>query len=278
MNVRSKTFRQHFLYREGSEGMALKRGRRSKPLEGIKKVSEGVDPLEKTGSRRTKKVDLTPYEATEDKQDNPAVAKSYTAVKLTGSKGETYEVAIPSSYVRAIPKKWEWNDERYRVAELIAQGIPISQIPDQEGVHFKSKLTIYAWLEHPEFKSYVDGIIMETGWASRRERLQNLQILNQRLLNKVLGEMDAMKLTDKNVGSLLTAIQAGAKLIAQEKGEFIEESKVTQDMNVTGTVANVSAKLEDLMASKTAEEKQELEKEFNKVGDDIIRALTGSKD
>lgn len=261
--------------------MGLKRGRTTKPLEGIKKVADGVQTLAKTKGKRTQKVALQPSEANESKrhlEGGASKAKSFTSIKLTGSKGQTYEVAVPSSYLTNIPRVWEWNEERYRVAELIAQGVPISHIPDQPGIGFKSKLVIYAWLEHPEFKEYVDGIIMETGWASRRERLQNLEILNKRLLNKVLNEMDAMKLTDKNVGAILSAIQAGAKLIAQEKGEFIEESKVTSDMNVTGAVTNVTAKLEDFTKSKTAEELAELEKEFDKVGDDIIRALTGSKD
>ena len=257
--------------------MGLKGLTKKKALDNVKKVAQGVQPTDGRKGNDVRRLPAKRSEAEKAALPEQNQVKEYRDVLLTGSKGQTYRVAVPASYFDHVPKIWKWTDDRYRVAELISEGIPISQIPDQPGVKVRTRLTIYAWLEHPEFKEYVDGIIMETGWASRRERLQNLQILNQRLLNKVLNEMDAMKLTDKNIGALLGAIQAGAKLIAQEKGEFIEESKVTQDTNITGTVATVSAKLEDLMASKTTEEIAELEKEFDKVGDDIIRAITGEK-
>jgi len=203
--------------------------------------------------------------------------KEFETVTLHGSKGEKYTVVVPASYVGNIPQTWEWNAERYKVAELIAQGIPYAQIPDHPGVTIRSRMTIYCWLEHPEFRSHVDGLVLETGWANRRERISKMVRLNDKLLDKVLNEIDKVKLTDKMAGALLSAINANAKLVAQEKGEFVEESKVTQDTNISGTVATASLDITKLIESKTAEEQKALEKEFEAMGDDIIRSLTGNK-
>jgi hypothetical protein len=248
-----------------------------------------VEANQKQGKRKTQR--LQPLPASAVQKNNLKVAdpeqqaafedrntKEYHEMELVGSKGERYTVVVPSSYVNGVPKVWKWTGERYRVAELIAQGVPFAQIPDDPQVVINNRMTIYCWMEHPEFRNHVDGLIMETGWSSRRERLNNLKRMNDVLLQKVLREVDGMKLDSKNVGSLLTAIQAGAKLIAQEKGEFIEESKVSTDMTVEGKMVNIEAKMDDFVQSKTADEQAQLAKEFDAMGDDIIRALTGSKE
>lgn len=258
--------------------MAVKKRQASKLMEGLKSVAKGVQPtsIEQNPNkqkRRTVKDKPLPSYTPPDKRKT----KEFSYITLTGSKGEQYKVAVPSSYVEQIPKTWEWNAQRYRVAEMIADGVPIAQIPNHPDVGIGSRMTIYGWLEHPEFKEHIDALILETGWANRRERLNNLNHLNKVLLNKIANEIDSVKLTDKSLGAVLSAVQAGAKLIAQEKGEFVEESKVTQDTNITGTVATVTAKLEDMIASKSEEERKALEKEFDDMGDDIIRTLTGDK-
>lgn len=256
--------------------MALKPRGLTKAIKGIKDVSKGVQkPMVDNPNREKVRKDAplpsnTPPEARK--------TSNFSEITLTGSKGETYTVVIPTTYAKAVPKVWEWTEERYRVAELIAEGIPIAQIPGMPNVSLKSRMTIYGWLEHPEFKKHVDGLVMETGWANRRERIANLSKLQEVVLRKVMKDIDKLELTDKGLGALLGALQSGSKLLAQEKGEFIEESKVTQDTNLTGTVTSVTAKLDDLIASKTDEEKKKLEKEFDQLGDDIIRSLTGAKD
>lgn len=204
-------------------------------------------------------------------------SKEFVEVTVTGSKGQKYQIVVPTSYKESVPKTWKWNAERYRVAELIAMGVPIAQIPDDPQVTI-ARMTIYCWLEHPEFREHVDGLTMETGFANKRERIAQLNRLTREMFNKVIREMDALKLTDKSVGAFLTAIQTTAKLLAQEKEEFVEESKVTSEVDITGTVVNVEAKLNDFMQSKSAEERRTLEQEFDAIGNDIIRSFTGSKD
>lgn len=240
-----------------------------------KKKAQRLQPL--TASAMQKK-DLKTADPEQQAAFEDRNTKEYHEVVLTGSKGEKYTVVVPSSYVNGVPKTWKWTGERYRVAELIAMGVPLSQIPDDPEVVINNRMTIYCWMEHPEFRNHVDGLIMETGWSSRRERLNNLKRLNDVVLNKVIREIDGMKLDSKNVGALLTAIQAGSKLIAQEKGEFIEESKVSMDATVDGKMVNIEAKLDDFVKSRTPDEQAALEREFDAMGDDIIRTLTGSSE
>lgn len=250
------------------------RGRGTVPKKAINKIIEGpsgVEPEKPKGELRRKGLPVRKLEEAKPPQQR---AKRYETVTLMGSKGQTYRISVPSSYVDTVPKIWEWNEERYLVAEYIAQGIPLSQIPNMPGVSVKSRHTIYSWLEHPEFREHVDGLVLETGWANRRERLMNLQRLNNRLLEKVLNEIDEMKLTDRSVGAILNAIQAGAKLIAQEKGEFVEEQKVTS--NVSAKVeATTTLKVDELLKSASDDERRELEEAFDQIGDDIIRNITG---
>lgn len=256
-------------------------------LSGIKQLRKGVKPIEareeppKEYGRTVRAPIQESANVVEERMyahlGDVRKTNDFKTITIYGSKGQEYKVVVPASYVNNVPKVWEWTAERYRVAELIAQGIPFTQIKDYPGVTIKSRMTIYCWLEHPEFKSHVDGLILETGWANRRERLSKLTRLNEILLNKVVNELDKVQLSDKMAGALLTAINANAKLISQEKGEFIEESKVTQDTTITGSI-NVTTKLEDMLHSKTDEEREALEREFDQLGDKFIRAMTGEKD
>lgn len=230
---------------------------RNKPIQGAKKTEE------------------LPEELPEDTQATMQSDQKFTQMEVTSSTGKRYKIVVPESYAKSVPREWHWTIERYRVAELIAMGIPFSQIPDDPKVTIKSRMTIYCWLQHPEFKEHVDGLTLETGWANKRERISGLNRLTRIMFDKVVSEIESMPLTDKSVGAVLTAIRDVSKLIAQEKEEFVEESKVTQDTHISGALATVETKLEDILNSKTEDERRELEKEFDEMGDDIIRTLTG---
>jgi hypothetical protein len=267
------------------KGVALKGRSSSKALQGIKQVRQGVrqPAVEENPNKKKQRLRELPDSANVLEETTTAhlgdvrKTKEFETITLHGSKGEKYTVVVPASYASDIPKVWKWTSERYRVAELVAEGIPFAQIPSHPGVGIKSRMTIYCWLEHPEFKSHVDGLVMETGWANRRERMAKLERLNEILLSKVVNELPSVKLTDKMAGALLSAINANAKMLAQEKGEFIEETKVTQDTNISGTLATAKLDVNDFLKSKASEDQKELMKEFESMGDDIIRSLTGDK-
>ena len=201
-------------------------------------------------------------------------AKNYVEVEVTSSKGKKYRLVIPQSYANSIPRVWKWDDQRYRVAEMISEGIPIKDIAETEGLH---RTTIYAWLEHPEFREHVDGLTLESGFANRRERIARLNRLTQKLEAKVLRELSGIKLNEKSIGPVLATIGQLAKHLAQEKEEFVEASKVEQQTNVSGNLAVAHVNVEQVLNSKADEERKRLEEEFNRIGDEIIRSITGSE-
>lgn len=202
-------------------------------------------------------------------------ASGYIQLDVKGSGGKIYTIVVPQSYKDSIPKTWKWNAKRYKVGEMISAGFPVSHISRTLGVN---KSIIYAWLQHPEFKGHVDGLTMESGWANKQERIAGLNRVTRLLFDKVVAELGTVNLNDKSIGPVLVAIQTIAKQIAQEKDEFVEQSKVEQNTNLSGVVGVVSANIDALLASKSAEERRALEVQFKDVSDDVIRGITGEKE
>lgn len=200
----------------------------------------------------------------------------YVAIEITTSKGKKQRLFIPQSYAGHIPKVWEWTKARYEAAQLIADGVPVRQVADAVGVG--SRMTIYGWLEHPEFKEHVDTLISETSYASQRERVAGLTKLTRMLFTKLENEIDHVRLTDKSLGAIISGIQGGLKQVAQEKGEFIEQQSIQQQTNITGSLGVASLDVTELMKAKTDEERAALEKEFDAMGDELIRSITGAKE
>lgn len=199
----------------------------------------------------------------------------FVEIELTSSKGKRYRVVVPQSIAKAVPKKWEWNEVRYKVADLIAEGIPILHIAKDPAVGVSSRMTIYAWLEHPEFREHVDGLVLETGFANKRERIAGMNRLTAKLFQKVMDELNKTKLNEKSVGAILTAISTNMKYLSQEKEEFVESQKVESDVNLNAKVATIN--VTEALKSKSEEERKQLEQEFDALGDDLIRSLTGGK-
>jgi len=199
----------------------------------------------------------------------------YIQLEVKGSGDKVYTIVVPSSYKNSIPKTWRWNPRRYKAADMIGAGHPVTQIAKELGIH---KSMIYAWLQHPEFKGHVNGLVMESGWANKQERIAGLNKVTRLLFDKVVAEIDGVHLTDKSIGPVLTAIQTIAKQIAQEKEEFVEQSKVEQNTNLSGVIGVAIANIDTIMASKSAEERRALEAQFKEVSDDVIRGITGEKE
>lgn len=201
-------------------------------------------------------------------------SKEFVEMEITGSKGKKYKVAVPSGYAKLVPKVWEWTPERYKVAEDLGAGLPMVQVAEINGYN---RTTIYGWLEHPEFREHVDGIVLESGMANRRERIATLNRLSDMLIRKVANELSAIKLNEKSIGAVLSSIGQYAKHLAQEKEEFVESSKVEQQTTLNGTVGVAHVNIDNALNGKPSEERQKLEEEFNAMADDIIRGLTGDK-
>lgn len=205
-------------------------------------------------------------------------AKEYVEVTLAGSNGQAYTCVMPRHYAKYVPKVWEWTEERYKVAEMIAQGIPYAEIARDPNVNVKARITIYAWLQHPEFRKHVDGLILETGWANKRERIAGLTRVTEKLFKRIVNDIDKVKLNEKSVGSFLVGLQTIAKQLAQEKEEFVEHAKVEQNTKLSGVVGVLGGNLDNYLKGASEDERKALEAEFDKVGDDIVRGITGEKE
>lgn len=240
-----------------------------------RRIDKAAEPV------RPPQIKPTTYEDTGEVVVNPEMvtrkAQEYVTFEVTSSKGKKYRVTTPSSYHAAVPKLWEWDERKLLLAEQIALGIPISEIVLDPAIGVKSRHTVYAWLEHPEFKEHVDALVLETGFANQRERIAGLSRMTQKLFGKIMREIEGLKLTDKSVGALISGIHAGMKHLATEKGEFVEHQNVQQQTNLTGTLATAQVNINEVIASKSEEERAALQKEFDSMGDDIIRSLTGAK-
>ena len=205
-------------------------------------------------------------------------AESFVQIQVTGSNGKKYNIAAPKSQVKYIPKQWKWTTERYKVAEMIADGIPITHIARDPELGIKTRQTIYGWLEHPEFREHIDGLILETGLASKRERVAGMKKVTQQLFEKITEELDDLKLNDRNIGAILSNFQSLMKQLAQEKEELVELQRVQQNTSVDANIKMATVNIEELLKSVPESERKQLEHEFDKIGDEMIRKLTGGND
>lgn len=239
----------------------------------LKAATDGVQQRTRALPKPASVVEIPPEDATPPQHK----AKEYVEIEVTGSTGKKYKIAAPKTYMRHVPRTWEWDAVKFHVAEAIADGMPISRIAEDPAYGVNTRLTIYAWLEHPEFREHVDGLISETGYASRRERIAGMSFLTKKLYEKIVDELSTIKLTDKSVGAILSAISTNMKQLAQEKGEFVEQQNVTQQTTLSGAVGVGVVKLEKTLQVASEDERAKLEAEFDSMGDEIIRAITGDK-
>ena len=243
----------------------------------IKPVKHTEEDLNRDEDKLVRSLPLPGSEVVEILDDVPPKqdGASYIPLEVRGSNGKKYKIVIPRAYYKSVPKVWEWNEPRYKAAELMAAGWPLRQVAEAVGY---SRMTMYGWLQHPEFKEHVDGLTLETGWANQRERIAGLNKITALLFDKVINEIGHVKLTDKSIGPVLSAIQTIATQISQEKGEFVEQTSIEQSTTIQGTLGLAAIPVEMMLNTKTAEERKALEAEFDAVGNDIIRSITGEKE
>lgn len=222
-------------------------------------------------------LDASVYEAIEEerKQNNKKVKLGYETIEITGSKGQVYKISVPASYVKHIPKEWSWDARKYAVAELIALGVPIDKIPKYPESGVKSKVTIYGWLAHPEFKQHVDALTLEMGFASKRERIAGMNRVTKVLFEKLVREINEVKMTDKSLGAMLSGLSTLWKQLAQEKEEFVEQARVEQETTISGTIATASVSVEEYMKSLSDDERENMQKEFAKIADKYLTEWRG---
>lgn len=248
----------------------------------IQKLPEQINTAQRPGDRVRKKPLPAPaiQEVTDARPEETVharVTEDYTTITVTSSNGKKYRIAVPSGLKSHVPRVWTWDERKIKAADMLAQGVPIARIVADPSVGVTSRMTIYGWLEHPEFREHLEGLVLETGFATKRERIAGYKRVADALYSKIINEINSVPLNEKTIHSFLSGFQSVAKLIAQEKEELIEQQRVDMDQTVDANVkaTSVHVDLDQLLQSKTSEEREQLEKEWNAVGDAIIRSLTG---
>ena len=200
----------------------------------------------------------------------------FAEIIVKGSTGKTYKIVCPKSYVSCIPKQWSWNADRYKIAEMLADGVSIKTIILDPTVNINNGMTIYGYLEHPEFKEHIDGLVLETGFSSKRERIAGLRKVSEKLYDKIINELSSVHLgRDKYaLNAVLVGMSNMMKQLAQEKEEFVEHSEVKNSISGNLGVATIS--MDKIFEQVTSEDKKHLEAEFDSMGDKIIKGITGA--
>jgi len=169
---------------------------------------------------------------------------------------------------------WKWNKKRYAVAEEIALGKPIKDIAHEYGI---SRYTIYKWLNEPEFSEYVDRLVYEFGAASKRERFIAIKQITEIMKQNILTGLAEIPMTEKTMSAYLSNYLKYLEHLAKEKGELTtkHEVKTNPTADVSRHVLTGTYQVEELLNNSSESQREKLEKELDKIGDEIIRKLSG---
>jgi len=204
------------------------------------------------------------------------VAKNRTARpdvrEVTTESGGKTQIVVAPSY--NVPDVFEWDATKIRVAELVAEGVPIYTIVGLPGMP-TSRTTIYQWMKHPDYKKYIDSLIRETGLANQTERMAAMQKVLNTLYDKLAGELLNVNLTEKNAASLIEKFFNGLRQMQEDMKGYVQEVKVTTDQTVKTQGVNLQLDLEKVLQHAPAEKRAMLQKEFSARADAFIRGMTG---
>lgn len=216
-------------------------------------------------------------DTTMDVEELKRKSEDYVHLTVTGSDGKQYKIAVPKSFEDSVPKTWVWDRRKEVVANMLADGIPISQIVKDPDSGVKARVTIYGWLEHPEFRDHVNGLILTTGIAMKNFRIASAKRLHSALEAKLMREIDHVEVNEKTLHAFLANYQSLMKMIAQEKEELVERvaSTVDQTTKLEGAVgvATMDVNVDQMLQSLPADERKKLQEELNELGDSIIRSI-----
>jgi hypothetical protein len=193
---------------------------------------------------------------------------------VTLESGAEVNIIVPPSY--EVPKIFEWDAQKIRVAEMIAEGVPIYRIVGIPGMP-TSRTTIYTWMKHPDFKKYINTLIMETGLANQTERMAAMQKVLNQMYDKLVGEFSSINLTEKNAASLIEKFFAGLRQIQEDARGYVQQIHVTSEQNVNANVQglHINLDVEKALAQCPAEQRAILQQEFAARADAFIRGMNG---
>jgi len=141
------------------------------------------------------------------------------AMIVEGSKGQTYRVVVPASYLGHVPRRWKWSGKKYHIAGMLAAQVPVSHIAATGTPGIRSRTTVYGWLYHPEFAGYVDDLAKELYWHRKVARIKLLKVITESLVKKLMDGLDDIEISNRTLKLMVQGILRLAQLIREEKGE-----------------------------------------------------------
>ena len=180
----------------------------------------------------------------------------------------------PLSNTHGYGKNWKWDDRKYRVAELLADGYSKSDIARMEKMSLNA---IKDWCRVPEFIDYANELIFETGMALKSERISKMKRMASEIERVFYVKAEALLAdpSDERMKDISSEFRELLKQIATEKEEYVELQKTHHEISGTLDVSNqaVVEKVEKFLNSVSDDEKDAMKKEFAKVADQAIAEL-----
>ncbi len=167
-----------------------------------------------------------------------------------------------------------WDEKKLKAAEMFAEGYRAKAISDKVET---SKESILNWYAHPEFKTYVDEIILETGMAIKNMRIGMLKRLASDMERAFYIKLEDLERDPsyERLKDLSSELREILKQIGQEKEEFMEVQKniVSGELNVIASrVENYINDVED------DNERVTIQQDFEKIADKIVNELVSGQD
>jgi hypothetical protein len=192
-------------------------------------------------------------------------------VRLAGPlKPRTIMPLTPSRTNRPNGENWKWDERKYQVADLIADGKRQCDIAQITGISVK---TIEDWMRVPAFCEYIDDLIFETGLAVKRLRIAKAKAMFDSLeqVFYVKAEQLMADPAKEKLKDISEEMRELLKQIATEKEEYVQITK-TEVSGVLGTadVGKIAEQLQGMGES----EKQDLYRQFEEVADRVIMGYT----
>lgn len=171
-------------------------------------------------------------------------------------------------------RNWKWDEKKYRVAELLADGYTKSDIARIEGLGLS---TVKDYCRVPEFVDYANELIFESGMAVKGERIAKLKRMAGRVEDVFYTKAEALLAdpTDERLKDLSSEFRELLKQIATEKEEYAEVQKTQHEVTGSLDITNqaVVARVEEFLQSVPDDERGALKKEFEHVADQAIAEL-----
>lgn len=138
-----------------------------------------------------------------------------------------------------IQQTFYWDEKRNKAALMLASGA--SKVATAQECEI-DRVTLYHWLEHPDFASEVDRLSLMVHISSRAERLR----IAMRVAKARAGDDDSVPVTDKDLLDWLKFAQSetdGAKIDLSKLAELLsgEQSQQADSKQVASTPLLTSA-------------------------------------